>query len=489
MKKAHSDHSKAITGVKEDRPISSPRLTLAGLSLSMLLSSLGVSIANVALPTLAQIFAASFQEVQWVIIAYLLAITITIVTAGRIADLFGHKRVFLTGIFLFAAASVLCGLAPELWILITARTVQGLGAAIMMALTMVFVRETVSKERMGSAMGLLGTMSAVGTALGPSLGGLILSGPGWQFLFLAMAPLGILSFVLTYFTLPRDRQAGGKEQQGFDSLGTAILGLTLAAYALAVTLGNGQFGRLNLCLFLAAVSGTGFFVLVESKSKSPLIRLSLFRKTALSSSLGLNVIVSTVMMSTLVVGPFYLSRTLALDEALVGLVLSAGPVISAISGIPAGRLVDYYGAPFMIRAGLLTMMAGSLALSLLPSLFGMTGYIIAIAVLTPGYQLFQASNNTVVMGTVEPDQKGVISGMLNLSRNLGLITGASAMGAVFALASASENITSADAQSIATGMQITFATATLLIAIAFLVSIMADHTPWHRRVLPQQDSR
>ncbi len=476
---------------REDKSKTMPSspLALAGLSLAMLLSSLGVSIANVALPTLAQAFTASFQEVQWVIIAYLLAITITIVIAGRIADLFGHRRILLTGIFLFTAASFLCGLAPELWILITARTIQGLGAAIMMALTMVFVRETVSKERMGSAMGLLGTMSAVGTALGPSLGGLLLSGPGWQSLFLGMAPLGILSFTLVCATLPRDSQTDTRDHKSFDSLGTIILGLTLAAYALAVTLGNGQFGFPNLALFVTAVSGAVIFVLVETKTKSPLIQLALFQRTALSSSLGINVIVSTVMMSTLVVGPFYLSRSLALEEILVGIVMSVGPVISAISGIPAGRLVDYFGAPFMVRAGLFIMTAGSLALSTLPTLFGMTGYIIAIAILTPGYQLFQASNNTLVMGMADPDHKGVISGMLSLSRNLGLITGASAMGAIFALASASENITSADAQSVATGMQITFAVATLLIALAVFISIVANQSSSHRSIFQQQDGR
>jgi MFS family permease len=147
------------------------------------------------------------------------------------------------------------------------------------------------------------------------------------------------------------------------------------------------------------------------------------------------VLVSTVMMATLVVGPFYLSRALALDAALVGLVMSIGPIISALSGVPAGRIVDRLGAPLTIIAGLVAMALGSFAVSVLPAMVGIAGYAAAIAVLTPGYQLFQAANNTAVMADVRPDQRGVISGMLNLSRNLGLITGASATGAVFAVAS------------------------------------------------------
>src|SRR5215211_3298872 len=138
-------------------PTSSVRWGLAGLSLSMLLSSLGTSIANVALPTLTQAFNASFQDVQWIVLAYLLAITTLIVSVGRLGDITGRRRLLLIGILLFTLASILCCVAPTLRLLIAARAVQGLGAAIMMALTMAFVGETVPKAKTGSAMGLLGT--------------------------------------------------------------------------------------------------------------------------------------------------------------------------------------------------------------------------------------------------------------------------------------------------------------------------------------------
>ena len=185
---------------------SSVRWTLASLSLSMLLSSLGTSIANVALPTLAQAFSASFQHVQWVVLAYLLAITTLIVSVGRLGDITGRRRLLLAGIVLFTGASLLCGIAPTLWLLIAARAAQGIGAAVMMALAMAFVGETVPKDRIGRAMGLLGTMSAIGTALGPSLGGILIAGFGWQAIFLVSVPLGILTFLLAYRYLPADRR-------------------------------------------------------------------------------------------------------------------------------------------------------------------------------------------------------------------------------------------------------------------------------------------
>jgi MFS family permease len=141
----------ALAGSAERTP--SVRWALAGLSLAMLLSSLGTSIANVGLPTLAQAFDASFQQVQWIVLAYLLAITILIVSVGRLGDITGRRRLLLAGIVLFTLASVLCSIAPTLWLLIAARAAQGLGAAVMMALAMAFVGETVPTEKTGSAMG------------------------------------------------------------------------------------------------------------------------------------------------------------------------------------------------------------------------------------------------------------------------------------------------------------------------------------------------
>jgi EmrB/QacA subfamily drug resistance transporter len=455
-------------------PAPSVRWALASLSLSMLLASLGTSIANVGLPTLAQSFAASFQEVQWVVLAYLLSITILIVGVGRLGDITGRRRLLLAGILLFSGASVLCGVAPTLWLLIAARAVQGLGAAVMMALTIAFVGDTVPKTKTGSAMGLLGTMSAIGTALGPSLGGVLISGPGWRAIFLVNVPLGILTFLLARRTLPVDRRGPKAESAGFDKVGTLVLALTLAAYALAMTIGTmgrGSFGLLNLALLLAAAFGVGLFVRAEAGAASPLIRLAMFRDAVLSASLAMSALVSTVMMATLVVGPFYLSGALGLDAAMVGLVLSVGPVVVALTGVPAGRIADGFGAQRVTIVGLIGMAAGCSLLAMLPAALGIPGYIGPIVVITVGYALFQTANNTAVMKDVRPDQRGVISGMLNLSRNLGLITGASVMGAVFALASATIDITTARPEAVAAGMRITFAVAGILIVVALALAV------------------
>jgi EmrB/QacA subfamily drug resistance transporter len=450
---------------------------LASLSLSMLLSSLGTSIANVGLPTLAQAFDASFQQVQWVVLAYLLAITSVIVSVGRLGDLLGRRRLLLAGIALFTLASALCGAATSLWLLIAARAAQGLGAAVMMALTMAFVGETVPKEKTGSAMGLLGTMSAIGTALGPSLGGLLIAGAGWRTLFLINLPLGLLTLLLAWRFRPADGQPSTPGRARFDAMGTLLLALTLAAYALAMTLGRGSFGPLNLALLLAAALGAGLFVFAQRRSASPLIRLALFRDPVLGAGFAMSTLVTTVVMATLVVGPFYLSGALALDAASVGFVMACGPVVAALTGAPAGRLVDRLGAHRMTVAGLAAMAAGAAVLPTLATHFGVPGYIAPLVVITAGYALFQAANNTAVMTTVRPEQRGVVSGLLNLSRNLGLVTGASVMGSVFAFGAGASDIMAAPPQALAAGMRLTFAVAAALIAAALAVALASRRRP------------
>lgn len=452
-----------------DRTSSVP-WALASLSLSMLMPSLDTSIANVSLPTLEQAFHASFQEVQWIVLAYLLATTTLIVSGGRLGDMIGRRRLLLVGLFLFTAASILCGFAPALWLLIAARGAQGLGGAVMMALTLAFVGETVPKEKTGSAMGLLGTMSAIGTAFGPSVGGALIAGLGWQAIFFVNVPFGILALFLASRFLPVDRRGPKTERASFDTVGTLLLALTLAAYALAMTIGGGRCGGLNVALLAATLLGVGLFLFAEARAVSPLIQSAVFRDPLRSSGFAMSALVSTVLMTTLVVGPFYLSHALGLNTALVGMVLSVGPAVVVLTGLPAGRMADRLGALRMTIVGLIGIAIGSFSLSVMPATFGIPGYLAPIVVITSGYALFQTANNTAVMKEVPPDRRGVISGMLNLSRNLGLTTGTAVMGAVFALASGVSDITAARPEAVAAGMRMTFAVAGVLMVVALAVA-------------------
>jgi MFS family permease len=382
----------------------------------MVLPSLGTSIANVALPELASVFAVSFSEVRWVVLAYLVANTVLVVVAGGLGDVLGRKRLLLAGIALFFIASLLCGLSPSLWLLVAARAVQGFAAAILMALSMALVATTAAKGQTGRAMGLLGTASAIGTALGPSIGGALLSHLDWRAIFLVNVPLAAVALLLAWRHLPDDgpMPAAARRWAPFET--------------------------------------------------------KLLRDGALKVGLARTGLTSTVLMATLVVGPFYLTGTLGLDIAAVGIVMSLGPIVAALSGAPAGRLVDRLGASRMTLAGLGTVAAGCLALALLPTAAGIAGYVLPIGAITAGYALFQAANNTAVMAGAAADQRGAISGLLNLARNAGLIAGTSAMGAVFASAAGTSLLQAAPPQAVATGLHVTFAVATGLIVLAIAIA-------------------
>ena len=388
-----------------------PRGALAGLSLCMLLAALGTSIANVGLPQMAEGFTAAFAAVQWVVLSYLLAITAVLVGVGRLGDRFGHRRLLLAGVAVFAVACALCSAAPSLGALVAARALQGLGAATMMAMTMALVTATVPKEQTGRVMGLLGTMSAVGTGLGPAIGGALIAASGWRALFLVMLPLAALAFVLVQRT-QADRDPPPPTG-----------------------------GRVSV--------------------------FSALHDRALGAGLGMSTLVAAVMMTTLVAGPFYLSHGLGLDPTPMGLAMAVGPCVAALAGIPAGRLTDRWGSYATTLGGLLCMLAGCLMLVLLP--LGAAGYIGALVILTLGYAHFQAANNTAVMSNLSADRRGVIAGWLNLSRNLGLIIGAWALGAVFAWGTG--DLQSALPAAVGQGLRVTFAVAAGLVVLALLLAL------------------
>ncbi len=424
------------------------------LASCMFLSSLGTSIANIALPRLSESFSAKFSEIQWVIISYILANTVFVISAGKIGDIFGRQKILRLGILLFAISAFFCGLSHSLWMLLVGRVFQGIASAFLMSLSLALVSELISRQRLGRTMGLLGTASAVGTASGPSLGGFILSVFGWPFIFFFVGIAAVIIFLASGTILTSEEKVRDLECKNFDVVGALLLGLTLLFYSLAVAKNDNYLSefKIYLVLFLL-LFGSGFYF-YEKNIATPLISFSNFKREGLRSSFFMNVCVSTVMMSTLVVGPFYLSQTMHLSSFLVGAVMTIGPLASIISGFPAGKAVDRIGPSKVILMGLGLMITGALMFSFLPSQFGLTGYLISAATLSPGYQMFQAGNNSSVMSGVPDDQRGVTSGMLSLSRNLGLISGATAMGMIFS----------------SFGMEMTFLTAGMIALLAFGVA-------------------
>ena len=466
-------HSHPAARAVPHRPLRSG-LVLTGLSLAILLSQLGTGIVNVGLPHMVTAFGTSFGAVQWVVVSYLLVVTALIVGVGRFGDQLGKKRLYLAGLVIFMAASVTCALAPSLPVLIAGRAVQGLGGAIIMALSFAFVGEVFPRGRTGFAMGVLSTMVSFGIALGPSLGSLALAAFGWPAMFWLNLPFGLLAFVLISRYLPTavDAPKHPMPATRFDWLGTALFAATLAAYCLAMTLSGsrGFADPLVLQLIVAALAGLVLFLAAQVKTATPLLRLAMFRNLLLSASMAMSVLIYAVMMATLVLGPFFLAKVAGLDTRSVGMAMTVGPIAAALTGVPAGYVADRFGARKTMVAGIGLFTVGTFGMAQLTVSNGLPVYIAAILLISIGLAFFQTPNNTAVMADARPEQRGLVSGLLALSRNLGLVTGASLMGAVFALAVGGDSATAAP-EAIAHGMRIVFEWGGAMGVLALLLAL------------------
>ena len=435
------------------------RLGLLALGLATLLPMLGGSLANMVLPALGQAFAVPFASLQWVLVAYLLGITCLTVVAGRLGDRFGRRRLLLLGLGLFALASLLCALAPTIGWLIATRALQGVAAACMLSLALAMVGQLVPPARRGWGMGLLGTLSACGTAIGPSFGGLLTAGFGWQAPFLLLAPLSLLALGCAWLGLPRDGSLPQKEGMNLASL--SLLVAALLCYGLALTLG----GALALWWGAGALLVTASFARREHRAPVPLLPLALLGVPGLRNGLVASALVASVMVLTLLIGPFYLRGVFGLSLGTVGLMISGGPLLAALTGMPAGWLVDRLGARPVVRLGLAVMGAAAFGLAGAAGQFGPLGYLLPILLLTAGYALFQTANNSAVVGGASEQTRGAVAGLLTLSRNLGQLTGVAGLGGLFAALVGEQNLTLAS--ELVFGTRALFALSALLIGLAF----------------------
>ena len=358
----------------------SHKLLIVSLCLSVLLASAGTSMANTSLPFMAKDLNSSFTNARWVILSYLLASTAFSFFAGRLGDSKGHRKILLIGTFVYVVGSLACGYANSLNTLIFARLIQGLGAAVLMSLPLALATIHAPTDKTAQTIGLLATMSTIGTTLGPSLGGFILAKQNWRATFFTLSVLGVLSFFLLLIFIPKT-QTSNLTQKNHTPLFTSLR--------------------------------------------------KTFSNSLLRNQLLYNFTVSVVMMTTLITGPFYLVNHLHIKPDQMGLIMSTGPVTSAVFGFLSGYLTDRYGARLIIQLGLFQLLIGALSFTLIPSLAGALGFSFCAFLLSVGYQLFLSANSTRLMTTFSTDQRGSISGALSFTRNLGLISGTVFMGALF----------------------------------------------------------
>jgi len=449
---------------------------MAAVAMGIFLATIDGSIVNVALPTLVRDLKAEFATVQWVVLAYLLTLATLLLSMGRLGDMIGKKPVYTVGFVLFTVGSVLCGLAPSVRWLIGLRVVQAIGASMVLALGMAIVTEAFPPSERGRALGLSGTMVSVGIVVGPTLGGLILDVLSWHWIFLVNLPVGILGTFMVLRFVPSFRPAG---RQRFDLAGAVAILLGLLSLLLGLTLGQSSGFASWPVLALLAASGVLLtaFVLVERRSRHPMIDLGLFRNRLFSVNLvsGLTTFVS--MGGTTILIPFFLQGVLGYDTRQVGLLMATVPLAVGVVSPLSGALSDRVGTRPITVVGLLAMLLGFLAMSTLTPQMSTWSYVLRYLPVGIGIGIFQSPNNSAVMGAVPRERLGVVSGLLSITRTLGQTIGIAVLGTVWAgrvAASAGTALTggatSAPATAQAAGLRDTFLVVAVLIGLGLTLS-------------------
>ena len=398
------------------------------------MSGLDSSISNTVLPVIAGSLHADVADAQWVVSIYLLVLSGLLLSFGRLGDLNGYRRTYLLGFGLFVVSSAVCSVASSVEMLIAARGVQAVGAALLAANSPAILTTSFPDSRRGQVLGLQVTAVYLGLALGPLLGGWLTSTFSWNAVFLVNVPVGIVTFLLAARVLPHDapRQASAVLSK-FDVPGavTFTTGLVLLIFGLnQAHIWGWTSPALALCMGLAVLALVGF-VLIERKSGSPMLDLHLFaarRFSAPVASATLNYMSVFAMMFLL---PFYLIQARGLSPAAAGLVLTAQPVVMAATASFSGALSDRIGARLPATLGMVLIAVGLAVRSRLGLDTPLPAIAGALLVIGLGVGLFSSPNTSAALGATPRQQRGVASAVLATARYLGMVIGVGIAGAAF----------------------------------------------------------
>lgn len=405
-------------------------LPLTAICLGAFILLVDVTIVNVALPRMADDLHASFTSLQWVIDIYALALAALLLAVGSLADLFGHRRLYVAGLVVFAAASLACSLAPNAAVLITARAVQGVGGAAMFATSAALVAATYHGRDRGVAFGVWGAVNGAAAAAGPIAGGLLTEGLGWQAIFLVNLPIAVVAIALTLRVLP----AGGRGAGRLDVPGATAFTLAAAALTYALIRGGADDwdDRLTVASFVVAGLAAAGFVVVEGRAAHPMLDLALLRRPSFAGLLTGALLFQLAAFGGLVFVSLWLQNVLGLSPVRGGLALMplAGTAF-VVAGV-AGRHMHRFAPGLPIGVGLLCIAAGSALLWLFVGAdSGQSALFAGLAVVGVGVGLTTPVLVSAAVESVPPRQAGMAGGAVNTFRQLGMTLGIALFGAVF----------------------------------------------------------
>lgn len=448
---------------------------MAAVGISLFMGTIDGTIVNVALPTLTTELQTDFTTIQWVVLSFLLGLTVLMLSMGRLGDMIGKKSVFVSGLVIFVLGSVLCGLAPSVYWLIGFRFIQAAGAAMMLALGVAIVAETWPIRERGKAIGISGGIISLGIAAGPALGGIILQSLNWRWIFFVNLPIGVVALALVLLYVPPLKPA--KQAESFDFAGALLIGGALLAFALAMSVAQDLgFTALPVLALLAAFAiGLIGFVLVETRIAHPMVDLALFRNPDFSSNLFSGFLTFVAIAGVVLLLPFYLQLVLGLQQQQVGLLMGVVPLILVVIGPVSGSLSDRVGTRRVGLVGLVILCLGYLALTGLQLDSTALRFVLLLLPVGLGMAIFQSPNNTAIMSAAPRQRLGIASGMLSMTRTLGQVTGIALLGAFFANrlqvhAGAAVDVNEAPSAAFVQALQDQFLLAAILILIALAVA-------------------
>ncbi|MGL5315147.1 MAG: MFS transporter [Peptostreptococcaceae bacterium] len=388
------------------------------------MSTLDSSIVNVALPVMNKDLGVSMGAIEWVVTSYLITICSTILFFGRIGDTKGKTKIFKLGIIIFTFGSLLCGLSNNLIMLIISRIIQATGAAAAMATNQGIITESFPIEERGRALGLMGTFVALGTMVGPTVGGMIVSVLKWNYIFLINIPIGAIAYVISIKTLPK---YNSKSNVALDYKGIALFTIAIIMLFSSIILGQSiSYANTFIVLaFFISITLLAIFIKIEKKMEYPLLDINIFKNKLFTVSIICGFTSFVAISGTNIIMPFYLQDALKLSPGITGLIMTVSPIILGVLAPISGYLSDKFECEKITFIGLVVLTIGLLLMSRFTIDTPIWLIVLFLAIMSAGSAMFQSPNNSLIMSTVPRDKLGIAGSINSLVRNLGMISGIS----------------------------------------------------------------
>jgi EmrB/QacA subfamily drug resistance transporter len=406
--------------------------TLAAVAVGLFMIMLDNTVVNVALPSIQKDLGMSPSELEWVFNAYALTFGVLLLTGGKLADLLGRRSIFIAGLVIFTGASLWCGLAGGATSLIAARTVQGIGAALMNPATLSIITATFPPRQRGTAIGIWAGVSALALAIGPLVGGLLTQDLSWSWIFFINIPVGVGGVLAARIFIDETRDTSRDRRLDLPGLISSAVGLFALTYGLIETNDHAWGSTRVLTLFAVAIVSLGVFVLLELRQRIPMLDLSLFRDPAFSGANTVMFLVGLAMFGIFFYNSLFLQRVLNYGAIKTGATFLPMTVLIILVAPAAGKISDRIGPRWLMGAGM-TLLAGSLLLfATLDAASSWWDIVPGLLVGGLGMAITMAPTTAAAMFSVPVDKAGVGSAVINSMRQVGGSLGIAIMGTLIA---------------------------------------------------------